>query len=92
MVKEVGLPMLTKSEDLSIKCLIMTRIVTNAIIVGQIEATTNIQMQEVATSKDTVANSDHLHVTALAPAQAVLLTAIDYLLKTMEKEEVANQE
>ena len=70
----------------------MTRIATNAIIVVQTEATTNIQMQEVATSKDTVGNSDHLHVTALAPAQAVLLTAIVYLLKTMEKEEAAKEE
>ena len=70
----------------------MTRIVTNATIVAQSEATTNIQIQEVATSKDTVANSDHLHVTALAPAQAVLLTAIDHLRKTMEKEEAAKEE
>ena len=63
----------------------MTTIVTNAIIVDQTEMTTNIQIQEVATSKDMVGNNDHLHVTALDPVQVLLLTAIDYLRKTTEK-------
>ena len=70
----------------------MTTIVTNAIIVDQTEMTTNIQIQEVATSKDMVGNKDHLHVTALAPVRVLLLTAIDYLRKTTEKGEAAKEE
>ena len=69
----------------------MTTIVTNAIIVDQTEMTTNIQIQEVATSKDMVGNNDHLHVTALDPVRVPLLTAIDYLRKTMEKGEAKEE-
>ena len=70
----------------------MTTIVTNAIIVDQTEVTTNIQIQGVATSKDTVVNSDHLHVTALVHAQAPLHPANNHLRKTTEKGEAAREE
>ena len=66
---------------------LMTTIGTNAITVDLTEMTINIQTQEAAISKGTVVNSDHLHVTALAPVRA--RHAIDFLGKTMEKEELA---